>query len=101
MTVYTIGHSTRSIGSFIQALRTHAIENVVDIRTIAKSRHNPQYNENELHRSLKSEGIGYVRFPGLGGLRHTTKASINTGWRNASFRGYADYMQTPQFQENL
>ena len=101
MTVYTIGHSTRSIEAFIQMLRTHAIENVVDIRTIAKSRHNPQYNEDELHRSLEGENIGYVRFPGLGGLRHTTKGSINTGWHNASFRGYADYMQTPQFQENL
>ncbi|MRR17110.1 MAG: DUF488 domain-containing protein [Deltaproteobacteria bacterium] len=101
MTVYTIGHSTRSIESFIRMLRTHAIKKVVDIRAIARSRHNPQYNEDELKRSLGSEDIEYVHCPGLGGLRHTTKASINTGWRNASFRGYADYMQTPQFQENL
>lgn len=101
MTVYTIGHSTRSIESFIRILRTHAIENAVDIRTLAKSGHNPQYNGVLLQRSLKNEDMEYIHCPGLGGLRHTAKASVNTGWRNASFRGYADYMQTPQFEENL
>ncbi len=101
MTLYTIGHSTRPIESFIRMLLAHTIERVADIRTIAKSRHNPQYNEDDLSRSLKSAGIGYLHLAGLGGLRHTTAASINTGWLNASFRGYADYMQTPAFQENL
>lgn len=101
MILYTIGHSTRPIELLIRMLLNHAIEMVVDIRTIAKSRHNPQYNEDNLSRSLKNEGIGYVHCSGLGGLRHTTAASINTGWRNASFRGYADYMQTPPFRESL
>ena len=100
-TVYTIGHSTRTIEEFIQILQSHEIQTVVDVRTIAASRHNPQFNEKELDKSLSRKGIGYIRMKGLGGLRHTTKASVNTAWRNASFRGYADYMQTPQFAENV
>ena len=99
--VYTIGHSTRTIEEFIKILESYMIETVVDIRTIAGSRHNPQYNEEDLCKSLSRKGIGYIHCKGLGGLRHTTKASINTAWENSSFRGYADYMQTPQFQENL
>ena len=99
--VYTIGHSTRTIEEFIKILESYMIETVVDIRTIAASRHNPQYNEEDLCKSLSRKGIGYIHCKGLGGLRHTTKASINTAWENSSFRGYADYMQTPQFQENL
>ncbi len=100
-TVYTIGHSTRTIEEFIQILQSYEIQTVVDVRTIAASRHNPQFNEKELDKSLSRKGIGYIRMKGLGGLRHTTKASVNTAWRNASFRGYADYMQTPQFAENV
>lgn len=100
-TVYTIGHSTRTIEEFIQILQSYKIETIVDVRTIAASRHNPQYNEEDLRKSLGRKGIGYIHCKGLGGLRHTTKASINTAWENASFRGYADYMQTTQFQENL
>lgn len=80
---------------------TYEIETVVDVRTIAASGHNPQYNEEDLCKSLSRNGIGYIHCKGLGGLRHITKASINTAWENASFRGYADYMQTAQFQENL
>jgi uncharacterized protein (DUF488 family) len=99
--VYTIGHSTRTIEEFIRILQSYAIETIVDVRTIAASRHNPQYNEEDLCKSLSQKGIGYIHCKGLGGLRHTTKASINTAWENASFRGYADYMQTTQFQENL
>jgi uncharacterized protein (DUF488 family) len=98
---YTIGHSTRSIEEFIKILQSYKIETVVDVRTIAASRHNPQYNEDDLRKSLNRQDIGYLHLKGLGGLRHTTKASINTAWENASFRGYADYMQTTQFQENL
>lgn len=101
MTLYTIGHSTRSIEEFVGLLGAFGVESVVDVRTIAKSRHNPQYNEADLRRSLAAAGIGYERMAGLGGLRHTTAASVNTGWRNASFRGYADYMQTPAFEESL
>ena len=100
-TVYTIGHSTRTIEEFIKILQAYEIETVVDVRTIAASRHNPQYNEEDLCKSLSRNGIGYIHCKGLGGLRHTTKASINTAWEKASFRGYADYMQTEQFQENL
>lgn len=100
-TVYTIGHSTRTIEEFIKILQAYEIETVVDVRTIAASRHNPQYNEEDLCKSLSRSGIGYTHCKGLGGLRHTTKASINTAWEKASFRGYADYMQTEQFQENL
>jgi uncharacterized protein (DUF488 family) len=100
-TVYTIGHSTRTIEEFIKILRSYEIETVVDVRTIAASRHNPQYNEEDLRKSLTKDDIGYIHLKGLGGLRHTTKASINTAWENASFRGYADYMQTTQFKENM
>ena len=100
-TLYTIGHSTRTIEEFIQILQSYNIQTVVDVRTIAASRHNPQYNEGELNKSLSRKGIGYIRLKGLGGLRHTTEASINTAWQNASFRGYADYMQTAQFTENI
>lgn len=101
ITVYTIGHSTRSIEEFVRLLQSYEIQTVVDVRTIAASRHNPQFNEKELHGSLAQSGIGYVRMKGLGGLRHTTKASPNTAWRNAAFRGYADYMQTPEFAQNI
>ncbi|MEN6420325.1 MAG: DUF488 domain-containing protein [Smithella sp.] len=100
-TVYTIGHSTRSIGEFIKILQSYKIEAIVDVRSIAASRHNPQYNEEDLCKSLGRQGIGYIHCKGLGGLRHTTKASINTAWENASFRGYADYMQTSQFEKSL
>ena len=99
--IYTIGHSTRTIEEFIKILQSYKIETVVDVRTIAASRHNPQYNEEDLCKSLSRKGIGYIHCKGLGGLRHTTKASVNTAWENASFRGYADYMQTTQFQENI
>jgi uncharacterized protein (DUF488 family) len=95
--VYTIGHSTHPIDEFIRILNAFEIEKVIDVRTIPKSRHNPQFNEEELRNELHKQGIEYVRLEGLGGLRHTTKASINTAWKNASFRGYADYMQTPEF----
>jgi uncharacterized protein (DUF488 family) len=101
ITVYTIGHSTRTIEEFIEILQSYKIETVVDVRTIAASRHNPQFNEEALHKSLSRERIGYIPMKGLGGLRHATKASVNTAWHNAAFRGYADYMQTPQFAENI
>jgi len=95
--IYTIGHSTHPIDEFIRMLNAFEIEKVVDVRTIPKSRHNPQFNEEELREQLLKHAIEYVRLEGLGGLRHTTKTSINTAWKNSSFRGYADYMQTPEF----
>jgi uncharacterized protein (DUF488 family) len=73
----------------------------VDVRTIPKSLRNPQFGQDQLGPSLEQHGIRYTHLPGLGGLRHARKDSINTGWKNASFRGYADYMQTPAFVENL
>lgn len=96
-TIYTIGHSTHPIEEFIRILNTYGIEEVIDVRTIPKSRHNPQFNEEALREELRKHGIGYVRLEGLGGLRHRAKTSVNTAWKNASFRGYADYMQTPEF----
>jgi len=101
MTVNTVGHSTDPIEEFIAILKAHGIRRLVDVRTIPKSRRNPQFNRESLSASLRTAGIEYRHLPGLGGLRHPRKDSMNTGWRNASFRGYADYMQTPEFGENL
>jgi uncharacterized protein (DUF488 family) len=99
--VLTIGHSTRTLEEFISLLRVHGASRVVDVRTVPRSRHNPQFNEASLASSLKKAGLGYVRMPGLGGLRHAKRDSLNPGWRNSSFRGYADYMQTPEFEQCL
>ena len=99
--VLTIGHSTRTLDEFIALLKAHAVTLVVDVRTIPRSRHNPQFNKDSLPDSLKKAGVGYVHMPGLGGLRHAKHDSLNAGWRNASFRGYADYMQTPEFEKQI
>jgi uncharacterized protein (DUF488 family) len=99
--VMTIGHSTRTLEEFIDLLKAHGATCVVDVRTVPRSRYNPQFNKTSLPRSLKKVGLGYVHMPGLGGLRHAKRDSPNVGWRNASFRGYADYMQTPEFAQSL
>ena len=99
--VFTIGHSTHPLDEFVGLLRAHGVARVVDVRTVPRSFHNPQFNKATLPRALKKAGLGYVHLPGLGGLRHAKRDSINMGWRNASFRGYADYMQTPEFEESL
>lgn len=99
--IYTVGHSTHSADEFITILQTYAIEMLVDVRAIAKSRHNPQFAEDALREHLRTHGIGYMRLEGLGGLRHTSKVSRNTAWKNLSFRGYADYMQTPEFVRSM
>lgn len=99
--LHTIGHSTHQISEFIGILEEYGIGLLVDIRTIPRSRHNPQFNSEELSKSLKKEGIGYLHMKGLGGLRHPLKYSPNTAWRNASFRGFADYMQTEEFEISL
>ena len=99
--VLTIGHSTRTLEEFIGLLQVHGATRVVDVRTVPRSRHNPQFNKTSLPRALKKAGLSYVHLPGLGGLRHAKRDSINMGWRNASFRGYADYMQTPEFEPGL
>ena len=99
--IFTIGHSTRAVDEFIGLLRANGIERLIDIRTIPKSRHNPQFNGDALARELRAAGIDYVHLKDLGGLRHARRDSPNMGWRNASFRGYADYMQTQEFQDAL
>ena len=99
--ILTVGHSTHSIEEFLELLTAHGVQQLVDIRTIPKSRRNPQFNTDALAATLKAGHIRYEHMPGLGGLRHPRKDSINTAWRNDSFRGYADYMQTPAFEESL
>ena len=99
--VLTIGHSTRTLDEFIALLKAHAVSLVVDVRTIPRSRHNPQFDGDSLPESLKKADLGYVHLPGLGGLRRAKPNSVNVGWRNASFRGYADYMQTPEFEKQV
>ena len=97
----TVGHSTRSIKTFLQLLVGHRVTQLVDVRTVPRSRHNPQFNEDALPISLATANIGYAHASGLGGFRPTTADSPNTGWRNLSFRSYADYMQTTNFAVNL
>lgn len=99
--ILTVGHSTRPIKEFIHLLKAHGVERLVDVRTVPRSRHNPQFNRSDLSRSLHSARLHYRYMRGLGGFRHVRPDSINTGWHNASFRGFADYMQTPEFRENL
>jgi uncharacterized protein (DUF488 family) len=99
--VFTIGHSTRPIEDFIALLKAHEIKLLVDVRTIPRSRHNPQFNRDTLPDSLRPAHIDYRHMPELGGLRHARKDSTNLGWRNLSFRGFADYMQTPEFEKAL
>ncbi len=99
--VLMIGHSTRTLDEFIRLLQAHGVSRVVDVRTVPRSRHNPQFNKSSLPRELEKVGLRYVHLPGLGGLRHAKRDSPNVGWRNASFRGFADYMQTPEFEKSL
>jgi uncharacterized protein (DUF488 family) len=126
LVVMTIGHSTHPIAEFIELLRSHRVARLVDVRTVPRSRHNPQFNRDALAQSLEAAQIGYSYMPGLGGFRRAkrdsagaipqvstfgagpgapenvaTPVALNAGWRNASFRGYADYMQTEEFERNL
>jgi len=99
--IFTVGHSTHPIDEFIELLQAHIIKEIVDVRSIPMSRHNPQFNSDTLKQSLQQANIKYKLLKKLGGLRHTTKDSINLGWRNASFRGFADYMASSEFIEGL
>jgi uncharacterized protein (DUF488 family) len=99
--ICTIGHSNRSIDDFLALLRQNGIACVLDIRTVPKSRHNPQFGQDQLPASLAVAGIDYRYLPGLGGLRKARPDSANTGWRNLSFRGYADYMQSAAFAASV
>lgn len=99
--IFTIGHSNRSIEDFVALLRQHGVACLLDIRTIPKSRANPQFGQEALAASLAQAQIEYRYLAGLGGLRKSHPASPNTGWRNLSFRGYADYMQGATFSDNV
>jgi uncharacterized protein (DUF488 family) len=99
--ILTIGHSTRPIDVFSGLLKGNGVTHLVDVRTVPKSRHNPQFNIDALPGSLRDTGIAYTHVPGLGGFRHASRDSPNAAWRNASFRGYADYMQTAEFVKHL
>lgn len=101
MIIYTIGHSTRPIEEFIELLKTNGVTQLIDIRTVPKSRHNPQFMQDNLAKTLPEASIAYRYMKNLGGLRPAKKDSINTAWRNASFRGYADYMQTSEFADGI
>lgn len=99
--MWTVGHSNRPIEEFLALLQGHGIHRLLDVRTVPRSRHNPQFNLDTLPETLAQHGISHLHLPGLGGLRRPRPDSINTAWRNQSFRGYADYMQTAEFQQNL
>ena len=99
--IFTVGHSTLAIEHFLSLLHAYGIKILADIRTVPRSRHNPQFNSDALAPTVKREHIEYVPLSALGGLRHVRKDSPNMGWRNDSFRGYADYMQTRAFEEGL
>ncbi len=99
--VLTIGHSTHAWQDFLKLLRAHGVERVIDVRSIPRSRNNPQFNRDTLSKKLRAARIGYVYMRRLGGLRRTRRDSVNMGWRNTSFRGFADYMQSSEFVAGL
>lgn len=99
--ILTIGHSIHPLEEFIQILKAHNVEQIIDVRTVPRSRYNPQFNKDILPTSLVDSRILYSHLADLGGLRHTRKDSINSAWKNKSFRGYADYMQTTGFEKGL
>jgi uncharacterized protein (DUF488 family) len=99
--IFTIGHSTRSFEELVAILRAHGVERLIDVRTVPRSRHNPQFNRDVLNKALHNRRLGYRHMKDLGGLRRARADSANAGWRNASFRGYADYMQTATFEKAL
>ncbi len=99
--MFTVGHSTRPIKEFVRLIKAHGVGRVIDVRRFPGSRHNPQFARPALSRALHNAGLHYRHMPGLGGRRRPRPDSINTAWRNASFRGYADYMQRREFREQL
>ncbi len=101
LVIYTVGHSTRDLTVFVDLLCRHGVTQLVDVRTVPRSLRNPQFNAETLPEPLRAAGIRYFQLRALGGLRHAARDSINTGWRNASFRGFADYMQTPEFEQGF
>src|SRR6266852_3454039 len=101
ITIWTVGHSTRSIEEFLSLLHENEIQVLADVRQFPGSRRYPQFGREQLARSLKEAGLEYVHFPELGGRRRPRPDSPNTAWRNAAFRGYADYMMTDEFRAGM
>jgi uncharacterized protein (DUF488 family) len=101
MTIFTIGHSTRSLEEFLELLRAHGITQLGDVRTVPQSRRHPHFAGDALARSLPAAGIAYRHLPGLGGLRKPRRDSKNSAWRNEGFRGYADYMESKDFEASV
>ena len=101
LSVFTVGYSTRSLEEFVLLLKAYKVAMVVDVRAVPRSRNNPQFNKETLPDKLKAQGIRYIHMPELGRLRRPKADSTNLAWENKSFRGYADYMQTKEFAENL
>ena len=101
LTVYTIGHSTRSLEEFMEILKVYNITAVIDVRAVPRSRHNSQFNKEVLSNALRVCGIKYLVFSSIGGMRHPKKDTVNLALENSSFRGYADFMQTKDFTEEL
>lgn len=100
-TIYTIGHSTHTTEEFIAMLESFGVEIVADIRRFPGSRKYPNFNQDDLEASLKAANIDYQHIEALGGRRRVQPDSVNDRWRNASFRGYADYMETPEFKKGI
>src|ERR1041384_4036296 len=100
-TVWTIGHSTLTLEAFISLLRAHQIQTLADVRLLPGSRRFPHFNSDDLAASLSQAGIEYNHFRELGGRRKPRPDSHNTAWRNESFRGYADYMETQEFKKGI
>ena len=99
--LYAIGHSTHPLDDFISLLKAHGIRIVADVRTVPRSRHVPQFNQESFKAALKAQGLGYYHFKQLGGLRKPSHDSTNLGWKNSSFRGFADYMQSQEFEAGI
>ena len=100
-TLFTVGHSTRTFDEFVELVRSHNVQTIADVRLIPKSRRYPHFADANLAIELPKCGIGYAPFRSLGGRRKAVKNSVNTAWRNESFRGYADYMSTEAFRSAL
>jgi uncharacterized protein (DUF488 family) len=99
--VWTVGHSTRSLDELTALVRAHGVRLIADVRKIPRSRRHPQWDSRTLPAALGAAGLGYRHLPGLGGLRRERPDSPNRGWRNPSFRAYADYMLTADFEREL
>ncbi len=99
--IFTIGHSTRPLNEFIQLLKAYQVKVLVDVRKVPWSKHNPQFNQETFGEKLKDNGLKYIHMPKLGGFRRPKPDSLNLGWKSPGFRGFADYMQSREFEENL